>query len=56
MMARKKNSFDEFHAFSKSNRLPLQNVADMNTLEENLNDSEFKNVAVRIYSNKTNWF
>lgn len=46
----KKNSFDEFHVFSKSNRLPLKNMEDLNTFEKNLNHQEFKNVAVRIYS------
>lgn len=47
----KKNSFDEFHAFSKSNRLPLKTIEDMNTFEKNLNHPEFKEIAVRIYSN-----
>lgn len=45
------NSFEEFHAFLKSNRLPLQNIDDMKLFEANLCDPEFKKVAVSAYFN-----
>lgn len=42
--------FEAYHAFLKSNRLPLQNVGDMIMFERNLSDPKFKTVAVRIES------
>lgn len=44
--AEKGNSFDEFHAFLKSHRLPLQDIDDMDIFEENLDNPEFKKIAV----------
>lgn len=52
----KGKSFDDFHTFLKSNRLPLQNIDDMNMFEKNLNDPEFKNVAVRNICKKCTLF
>lgn len=42
------NPFNEFHTFSKSNRLPLQNMDDLIKFGKNLNDTEFRKVAVSI--------
>lgn len=38
--------FNEFQTFLKSNRLPLKNIEDMNAFQENLDDAEFRKVAV----------
>lgn len=47
----KSNSFEDFHAFLKSNRMPLQNIEDTQLFETNLCDPEFRKVAVRADSN-----
>lgn len=43
-----KTSFDEFHTFSKLNRLPLRNEDDLNEFENKLNDEEFREIAVSV--------
>lgn len=43
----KESSFEELQIFSKSNHLPLQNIEDMNSFEENLCDPDFRKIAVR---------
>lgn len=42
----KGSSFEEYHTFIKSNRLPIKNIEDMTTFEQNLCDPEFRKVSV----------